>query len=44
MYRRSLQKSLAEKLIGMIDNSQSGAIVFSFGGGGASFHKASADQ
>jgi hypothetical protein len=36
MYRRNLQKSFTEKLIGMIDNSQSGAIVFSFGGGGAS--------
>jgi hypothetical protein len=36
MYRRNLQKSFTEKLFGMIDNSQSGAIVFSFGGGGAS--------
>lgn len=36
MYRRNLQKSLTEKLISMTDNSQSGAIVFSFGGNGAS--------
>lgn len=36
MYRRNLQKSFTEKLISMIDNSQSGAIVFSFGGGSTS--------
>jgi hypothetical protein len=33
MYRRTLQKSLTEKLIGMTDNSQAGAIVFSIGSG-----------
>ncbi|CAN5785286.1 zinc-dependent metalloprotease [soil metagenome] len=35
MYRRTLQKSYAEKLMGMIDTQNSG-IVFSIGSGGAS--------
>jgi hypothetical protein len=34
MYRRSLQKSLAEKFISMIDTQNSGGVIFSIGGGG----------
>ncbi len=34
MYRRTLQKSYAEKLMAMIDTQNSGGIVFSIGQGG----------
>ncbi len=34
MYRRSLQKSLAEKFMAMIDTQNSGGIIFTIGGGG----------